>query len=334
MPDTTGGTSSRLGVLRHPGFQRLWLANLAGGLGAQFATLALSVTAVLALHAGPWQVGLITALGYGANLVLGLPIGVWVDRWRKKLVLVSSDLARAAAVLSVPVAFLAGGLTIAQLMAVAAVVGTANVFFDTAHSGVLPVLVSRDHVSEANARLQTSDTTMSVVGPGIAGQALRVTSGPALYLVTAGMQVVSSVLVALMPVDEPALHPDERDPFWASLGTGLRFVATHPVLRTFMLVNAAINLGAGVFMTIVPIYVLRDLRLAPETYGLVISIGALGGIAGSLVAMTVRRRIGEIRAKVVSTCAIPLAFGLLPLAPVVGSAVVAVASRSSCSGSS
>ena len=193
-------SARRCSVLRHSGFQRLWLANLAGNVGQQFSALALSVTAVLVLDASALQVGLITALSNAGALVFGLPVGVWVDRWRKKPVLVASDAVRALAVLSVPVAYAVGVLTIQQLMVVAAVLGTAAVFFDTAHTSVLPVLVSRERVSEANARLQTSDTTMSVVGPGIAGQLLRVTSGPALYLVTAAMHVISTALVAVMPV--------------------------------------------------------------------------------------------------------------------------------------
>ena len=306
-------SARRPGLLREPGFQRLWLADLAGSLGQQFSTLALSVTAVLVVHASALQVGLITALGNAGALVLGLPVGVWVDRWRKKPVLVGSDAVRALAVLSVPVAYAAGALTVVQLMVVAAVVSAAAVFFDTAHTSVLPVLVSRERVSEANARLQTSDTTIGVAAPGVAGQLLRITSGPALYLVTAAMHVASTVLVAVMPVHEPKRDKGSHDPFLAALTTGLRFVVGHPVLRTFTSTNAAVNVGAGVVMTIVPIYVLRDLGIAPQAYGLVVSLGATGGIAGSLIALTLKRRVGEIRTKVLGHYALPIAFALLPM---------------------
>lgn len=301
-------------MLGQVGFRRLWVANVCGDLGEQFSKLALTVTAVLVLHATAWQIGLITALGYGANLAVGLPGGVWVDRWRKKPVLVAADLCRAAAVASVPAAYLMHGLTVGQLMVVAALVGTANVFFETAHTSVLPVLVSREYVSEANARLQTSDTTMAVVGPGLAGQILRAVNGPLLYLVTAAMHLASSLLVSAMPVHEPTVHRSERDRFWPSLRAGLTFVLRHPVLRTFLLSNAAVNLGAGVFMAVVPIYALRDLHIGATTYGLVLAIGSVGGIIGSFVALPVQRAVGEIRAKVLATGAIPLAFLLMPAA--------------------
>ena len=301
------------GVLRHPGFRRLWLANLAGDLGQQFSVVALSTTAVLVLHASAGQVGLITALAFAAHLVLGLPVGVWVDRWPAKPVLLAADACRALAVGSVPLAFALDRLTVGHLMVVAAVVGAAGVFFDTAHTAVLPVLVSRGAVSEANARLQTSDTTLSVVGPGLAGQALRFSSGPALYAVTALMHLVSAALVLGMRVPATVRAPGVREPFRTSLTAGLRFVVDHPVLRPLMLTNTATNLGAGVFMAVLPVYVLRDLGVEPETYALVVSIGSLGGLTGSLVALRVQRLLGEIRTKVVAACVLPAAFLVLPL---------------------
>ena len=301
------------GVLRHPGFRRLWLANLAGDLGQQFSVVALSTTAVLVLHAGAGQVGLITALAFAAHLVLGLPVGVWVDRWPAKPVLLAADVCRALAVGSVPLAFALGRLTVGQLMVVAAVVGAAGVFFDTAHTSVLPVLVSRSGVSEANARLQTSDTTLNVVGPGLAGQALRISSGPALYAVTALMHLVSAAFVLSMRVPASPRRTGVPEAFRASLTTGLRFVVTHPVLRPLMLINAATNLGAGIFLAVLPVYVLRTLGIAPATYALVVSVGSLGGLTGSLVALPVQRLLGAIRTKVVAACVLPGAFLALPL---------------------
>jgi len=306
-------TAPRGGVLRQAGFRLLWLANGAGDVAQQVSALALSVTAVLVLDATPIQVGLLTALGFGANLVLAIPAGVWVDRWQKKRVLVGADLLRAAAVATVPVAHVFGVLTLAQLMVVAAATSVAAVLFDTAHTSVLPVLVSREHVAEANARLQTTDNVVGVVGPGLAGQALRLTSGPALYLVTAVMQLTAALLVSRLQVHEPALTHEDREPFWPALRTGLRYVLGHPVLRSFTLVNAAINLGAGMFMAVLPVFLLRDLAVPPSTLGLLYSAGSIGGVLGSLVALRLGRRVGEIRTKVLTTCALPAAFAAAPL---------------------
>lgn len=315
-----------VGLFRQSGYVRLWSANMASGLGEQFAILALSVTAVLVLHATAFQVGVITALGYAGNLVLGIPIGVWVDRWQKKAVLIGAEVVQLVALTSIPLAWALGGLGIIQVMAVATVTGAAGVFFDTAHTSILPLLVGRARVSEANARLQTSTTTLSIVGPGVGGQLLRLVAAPMLYVFTAATHVVSIVILALMPVREAPLPKAERIPFKESLATGWRFVVSHPVLRTFMLTAAVNNLGAGALTAISPIFILRHLGISPETYGLLLSIGAVGGIAGSLIGLRVKDWLGEVRTVVTANVVLPVAFALLPLVSVVSlPPVVAVA---------
>lgn len=296
-------------------FRRLWFAGVAGDFGDAFAALALSVTSVLVLHASSFQVGLIAALGRSAYLVLGIPIGVWVDRWRRRPVLIGAELVTAAAILSIPVAYLIGMLSIWQVMIVAAVISVAAVFFDTAHTALLPWLVGRDQVSEANARLQTSDTTMGVIGPAAAGLLLRVVSGPILYVTAGVTSLVSAGLIATIKVREPAAVPKvDREPFRSSLKVGIGYVVTHPVLRTFMCTSGVINLGAGIYMAVLPLLVLRDLGLSPQTYGLAVAIGGVGGIVGSLVGMPIRNRFGEVRTMLLMQCALPFAFASITMA--------------------
>ncbi|WP_321573353.1 MFS transporter [Georgenia subflava] len=303
-------------VLGHRDFRRLWLSNLSNEAGARFSLLAVSVTAVSVLGASPFEVAVLTALADGAYLLLGIPVGVWVDRWRKKPVLVTADVVRAAAVLSVPLAHLAGALTIYQLMAVVAIVSAAGVFFDTAHTAVLPALVGRSRVSEANARLQTTDSMMRAVAPGAAGLLLTRVAAPVLFLFTAAVSAASAALVASMKVDEPRRGREERDPFWPAVTTGLRFVVGHPALRTLMVSNAANNLGAGMLIAIFPVFVLRDLGVSPAELGVANAIGAGGAIVGSLVGLPIKSRLGEVRTLLVTQHVRPLAFLVLPLATV------------------
>lgn len=321
MTTDTGKAATRdepreAGVLRIASFARLWLANLAGSVGQQFGTLALSVTAVTTLGASAFEVSVIAALGSTAYLVLGIPAGVWVDRWSKKRVLLAAEAARALAVASVPCAFALGVLSVAQVMVVAAVNGVADLFFGVAHTSVLPAVVSRERVSEASARLQTSDTTVRVVGPGLAGQVLRLAGGPVVYGVTAIMHGLSWLFIAGVKVDEPAARGRGREPFWASLRTGLGFVAGHPVLRTFLMSGALINLGAGAYGAVLAVFILRDLGMSPALFGLATSVGALGGIAGSLAGLRVKRALGSIRAVMVCYCSLSAAFAMVPLAAV------------------
>lgn len=337
LDKTTAREGERgFGVLQVASFRRLWAANLAGSVGQQFGTLALSVTAVTTLHASTFEMSVIAALGSMAYLVLGIPSGVWVDRWSKRRVLLTAEVVRAVAIAGVPVAFVLGVLSVAQLMVVAAVTGVADLFFGVAHTSVLPAIVSRARVSEASARLQTSDTTIRVVGPGLAGQILQFTGGPLVYGVTAITHALSWLFISGIDVTEPTRvdatgNPDrntarnsahngarnrEREPFWSSLRTGLGFVAGHPVLRTFLMSGALINLGAGAYSAVLALFVLRDLGLSPALFGLATSIGALGGIIGSLAGLRVKRALGSIRAVIVCYCSLSAAFAMVPLATV------------------
>lgn len=307
--------SGRERLFRVPDFVRLWTSNLLGDVGAAFATLALSVTAVLVLHASTFQVAVITALGNGAYLVLGIPIGVWADRIPPKRLLVLADLARFLAVATVPLAFFVHALTVAQLMIVAAITSASNVTYDVAHTTVLPSIVGATWVSAASARLQSVDATAKVFGPGLAGQLIAVTAGPVAYLVTAGVHLASSVSAFTIRSRPQVSHATPR-PFWPSLRGGLRYVFQTPLQRTFMLAAATANFGAGFVAAIQPLFVLRTLHFDAAEYGLVLSIGGIGGIVGSLCGMPLRRRLGEIRTQIVCYAGIPVAFAPTPLAPV------------------
>jgi predicted MFS family arabinose efflux permease len=303
-----------LALRRIPDFRRLWASNALGDVGAAFAALALSVTAVVALHASAFEVAVITALGNGAYLVLGVPAGVWADRMPAKRLLVAADLARFAAVGSVPVAYALQALTVPHLMLAAAVTSAANVVFEVAHTTALPPVVGRERVAHASAALQGADSTVNVVGPGLAGWLIALTSGPVAFLVTAVMHLASSISAALISAPRTRAQASDHPPFWKSLRTGLAFVFRTPLQRTFVLAAATINFGAGFIAAAYVLFALRTLHLSPAAYGLILAVGAVGGILGSLVAVRVRRRVGEIRTQLICYALIPLAFAPAPLA--------------------
>lgn len=322
--------SKNEGDLKHSGFRWLWLANAAGDVGQQFGILAITVTAVQLLQATTLQVSIISALGSMAFLILGMPSGVWVDRWRKRRVLLISDAVRALAISTVPLAYYAHVLSIYQLMVVSAIIGVAAMFFDVAHTSILPSLVGRSHVSEASARLQTVDTVTRVVGPGLAGQALRLATGPLVYAITALMHIVSGICIALMQVDEPSPKSKQHQPFWSSMQVGIHYVATNVVLRTFVCGGALINLGAGLYGAVFAVFVLRDLNISVATLGLITSIGGLGGVAGSLLGMPLKRAVGSIRAVIGCYSLLGVAFGLVPIAGLTSFPIIPLMASSIC----
>lgn len=310
---SSGSKGKNGAVHRVRDFRCLWFSNVSQEVGRQLGVLALSVTAVVVLEAAAWQVGLITALGTSAYLVIGLPAGVWVDRWRKRPVLVTADLLRAAATVSVPVAYLADRLTIEHLMLVAAVLSFTSVFSDTAQTAFVPTIVGTAHVSEATARLQSTDTTMQVVGPALAAALLTAVAAPLLYLVTAVTGVLSAGAAWSIRASEPRQKGVQHAPFRRSIGNGFSFIRRHPALRVFMVTNALINTGAGVFATLIVLVALDDFGLTASSYALAGSVGATGGILGSLIAMPIRNRLGAIRTMLFCYWLLPLAGLILPL---------------------
>jgi len=199
----------------------------------------------------------------------------------------------------------------------AAAMGSAAAFFpDPAHTAPPPPLVGRSRVAEANARLQTTDSTMRVVGPSLAGALLARAAAPVLYVFTAVAAAASALLSASIRLEEPRLSSREREPFGRSVRAGLRLVAHHPALRTYMLASATNNLAAGMFMAVASVFVLRDLDMDPAPYAAAGAVGATGGILGSLAGLRIRRRLGEI-GTIVACCHLrPLAFLILPAAVV------------------
>jgi MFS family permease len=299
---------------RHRDFRQLWAAETASHVGTQVVGVALPVVAVALLAADPLQMGVLTALETAAFLVVALPAGAWVDRWRRQRVLVRADTVRALALATVPVAHLLDVLTLGQLYAVAAVVGTATVFFDVAYQSYLPQIVDRGQLTDGNGKLEISRAVAQVAGPGLTGVLLRVLAAPLLVVITSVGYLLSAFFVGrIRHVDEVPDRADRR-PLRTEIREGLAFVATHPLLRRIVACTGVGNLFSAISGTLLVLYVLRTLGLSESTLGLVLSAGAAGGLVGAFTAARVARVVGEGRTIPVSAVAFGVFAGCTPLA--------------------
>src|SRR5215217_2290001 len=161
-------------LLANHDFRLLWISDTASQFGFFISSTTIPLLAIAVLAATPFEMGVLTAAETIAFLVVGLPAGVWVDRIRRRRLMIVMDLIRATLILSVPLAWLLGLLTFLQLVIVVTLVGAATVFFDVAYQSYLPTLISRDHLAEGNGKLQASQSTGQALGPGIGGLAVRV----------------------------------------------------------------------------------------------------------------------------------------------------------------
>ncbi|GAB7180209.1 hypothetical protein ATKI12_0040 [Kitasatospora sp. Ki12] len=330
-PDPDGSSD----VLRHPEFRRLWVANAMRNAAAEVASFALPVTALLLLHAGPLEVSAIffcSRLGY---LLIGLPAGVWVDRWPKKRVLIASDLMYACSFGSIPIAYALGGLGVPQLMAVAFTVSVCGVFFDVAHASILPQILPKKRIADANARLQTSQTAVQAVSPSVAGVLTQNIAAPLLYCFTLVCHLGSALMVRRIRVDRqvPAAEPAAKRHFWREAAEGIRVLRDQPLLRLLFAQAALNNFGAGMMLSMMPVFLLKEIHLSSWMFGLLSTLGALAGFTASLVCPRLRRSLGEIRMTLVFSALTPVALVAAPLASVFrGAAVPLAATAQICVG--
>ena len=290
----------RGGLWHHRDFRRLWIGDTVSQFGTTISGLALPLLAVLVLNASTLEVGLLTAFETLAFLLIGLPAGAWVDRMRRRRVLILNDLVRAVAIGSLPLAAALHHLTIGQLFAVAFVSGVSTVFFDVAYQSYLPELVGRESLVEGNAKLQASESVAQVAGPSVGGLLVQALTAPYAVLVDA-VSYLWSALWVMRIRDRPARPEPAADRnLVREIAEGLRFVAGNRLLRAITMTTGISNLFSAATYSLLLVLLARTLHLSPGLIGLSTSAGALGGLLGAATSTRVTRRIGQGQAIVAS----------------------------------
>lgn len=280
------------GLWRRPDFVRLWAAATVSNFGSMVGRTAIAFTAILVLDASPLQIGLLSAAELGPALVGGLVAGAWVDRLRRRPLLIAIDLARAVVLLTVPVAAVAGVLSLGQLYAVAAVGGVLAVGFEVAHRAYLPVLVGREELVEANGRLTGGAAVAEAGAFAGGGWLVEWLSGPFALLIDAGSFVWSALLIRRIGTVEPRREADLAGTgrgLGREIGEGLRVLAADPTLRALAASNATLNAGYQVTGAVFLLYVTRELGLGPGVLGMIFAVGGGGALLGAVVSGRVLR---------------------------------------------
>lgn len=292
------GSASRSG--RESNLRRLLLAQALSQTGFVVLSLAMPLLAATTLQASPFQVSMVSASQTVAFLLIGLPVGVWVDRMRRRPVMIVADLVRAAALALVPALWMLDALAVAHLCAVAFVVGLATVFFDVADQSYLPHVVGRDGLVRANARLVAVDQTASAAGPGMAGLIVQAVTAPLAIVVSCVSYAASALCVARIggPPEQVAKEPRER--LDRSILQGIRYVLGHTVLRPLVACSTTMtffwSMGYGMLLVLLA----QDLEVPAVTIGLLFTAGGVGGLAATVFVGRVVERIGDGRAVVLS----------------------------------
>jgi predicted MFS family arabinose efflux permease len=313
---TTESTPSSGSLWRHTDFTRLWSAHAVSAIGARITRDGLPLAAILTLDAQPAELGLLAALAMGPGIIVGFLSGGFVDRARRRLVLIAADLIRAAILLTIPVAAWFHVLSIAHLYIAAAAVGGANVLFEIASHAYLPALIGRNSLIEGNAKLGATDSAAEIGGPALAGVLFQVFTAPAAILANVATYLVSGgFLAAIKKVETPAQNIDGD---WRnSIVEGFVVIFRHPLVRPIFLMTASANGFFGAFFgALYSVFAIRDLLLTPAMLGITIACGGIGAFAGAMFGPGLARAFGIGPAILLSlflrgafTLLVPLAYG-------------------------
>ncbi len=318
-PPTTALPDSgarRRGVFAHREFRLLWAGESVSALGTSVSRLALPLAAVVTVHASAFAVAALTALAWLPWLIIGLPAGAWVDRLPRRTVMLSADALSLVAIASVPAAAWWGALTLAHLLVVAALIGLAAVFFETAYQVYLPGIIDVQLLPQANAAVQGSAGAAQVAGPGLAG-AIAAAFGAVGGLAADAISFAVSI-TCLSAIRSPERGPEdsdnpERGSLLTQIRTGLSFLAHDPYLRVLTVAGAAGNFALMGYQALLVVFLVREVGISEATVGLLLSGMALGGLLGALVALGLGRRLGAARAMLTANLAAgPFAL-LIPL---------------------
>jgi MFS family permease len=303
------------GLWRERNFRRFWAAEAISFMGSEVTDIAFPLVAVITLHAAPEQTGLLYAAFMAPGVVTGLFVGVWVDRLRRRPLIIAADLTAAALVLWVPIASALGVLSIEQLYVLGILFGVVGSIWGSAYTAFLPSLVRRDELVDANSKLTATWSLSAIVGPGVGGLLVELVTAPVAMLVDAASYVASAGLLTGLPVQESSLPPKaERPGLAAEIAEGLHVIVSNPIQRSITGIHMILALFQPLIASIYVIFVVRHLHVSPFLFGVITALGAVGFLIGSVSAPRLSRRFGLGRTALAAAVLLGLSPLFLPFA--------------------
>ncbi|WP_112139643.1 MFS transporter [Glycomyces dulcitolivorans] len=277
-------------MFRHPDHRLLLVSVAASQVGLQVAYFSLAIIAVVVLDFSEAQIGFLNALDQIALVMFGLLVGAWVDRMRRKPIIVVSESIRALVLLSIPVAWMLDALTAWHLYAVMFLLGLASVFFDVAQASYIPMLIDNDGLTGANSRLQGIRSASDTGGPLAAGPLVSLLSAPIAVAVAVVSFAVSAFSFSRIRFQEKDPVRNGKPDLRAEIAQGVKFILSEPIIRTVAFASAWCNLSVGAFQAMLVVFLIREGGQSSTVVGLVLAGSGVGGILGAML-------VGKISAK-------------------------------------
>ena len=311
---------ARPSLRRHRDFVKIWSAATVSVLGSQVTIIAVPFIALTMLGATVFQVSLLTAVEMLPFLLFTLPAGAWLDRVRRRPVLIAADIGRGVVLLSIPAAYVMDALTMWQLFAVAFVTGTLTAFFDVADQSYLPAILDRDDLVDGNANLQISYSVAQIGGPTLGGNLIAIVAAPFAIAVDAISFFISGGFIAAIHRREelPSRRLDEAgrpSSMRTEIMEGLRYVFGNRYLRPIAACTGTMNLFGAALFGIFPVLIWHELKLPPAFFGTVMGLASVGFLAGAALSSRLPSSLGIGRTIIVSAAFGAPAFLLMTLTP-------------------
>ncbi|HEX3861947.1 MAG TPA: MFS transporter [Stellaceae bacterium] len=288
-----------IGVLRtNAAFRRYWMGQTVSIFGDQISRIGIPLIAVASLQAGATQMGVLSSAGQASLLIFGLLAGAWVDRVRRRRLLIGCDLARAVVIATIPGAAALGELSVPFLTAVAFAIGSLSVVFGTAIVAFLPSLSRPDELIECNARLTQTVAVAQIAGPGLGGVIIETLTAPFAIVVDAISYLVSAAFLTRLGDVEEARSSTQHRSVRASISEGVTYVRRQPLLRSSAGCAGTYNFFNAAILALQVFYLSRTLGLRPTSLGLVLGAIGPGALLGAAVAVRMSGRCGVGRTMV------------------------------------
>jgi predicted MFS family arabinose efflux permease len=321
-----GADVRRRGVLfRHADFMKLWTGETVSMFGTRMGDVAISFAAVIVLKATPFQMGILSAARIVPPLVLGLFAGVWVDRMRRRPILIGTDIGRFLVLCTIPIAAMFAALTMVQLCAVMLAYSALDLFFDIAYRSYLPTLVEREDLLDANSKLTASASVAEAGGFALSGWLVEWLTAPFAILIDAISFLASAIAIALIGKAEPTPAPRTRDASVArEIADGARLVFSDGRLRAFGMIAIVGGFANSLVSTMYMLYVINALGFRPGVLGVIFAVGGASSLFGALAARRAADTFGTGMAMVAGLAIEGVALMLLPIARGAGPVSVAL----------
>ena len=306
------------GLWANGDFLKLWTGQSISEFGSQISNLAIPWLAAKGLHASPIAFSVLGVVEFLPFILFALPAGVWVDRLRRRPILIVGDASRAVLLAWIPIAWGLGILTMWQLYVVGFTVGIFTVFFDVAYQSYLPSLIDRDQLIDGNSKLQTTAAAATTAGPGVAGILIAALTAPYAILLDAASFVVSTAF--MIPIRRREALPEHvegapKPKMLPELKAGVAYVVRHPYLKWIAACTGSSNFFGSITMAIGLLYMARTLHMSSFAAGLVFAGYGIGSIVGALTTPRIQRAVGVGGAIWMPVMVSSLALLAWPLAP-------------------